>query len=315
MARLLFASYMTYDDQVFLINHPEIAGALGVDVEEKRRYSINQLQAGLDRLEELAKAAHQINEKDRDIVENEIIRVFRNIELYSLLTLNFTFAFPDPSFTVVDRDLRKILGLHPKIKQFSFLDIALKAGAMHQLSKPLETLDVSQWSFQQKEIMGLISNVYAWANNYNGLPLAIVPSYDKSIPQWYSPWDIITQSLRNEIGRVEMVALRDMMEAYWNGEQLDFDLAVKTFRSSVSGRIDSHPDMRAPHIGLEVFFNRLNPFLISKAIYFFTFILFCISLLFHHKWIYRFGVVMILSGVISHSAGLILLYVRLIKFN
>ena len=94
MARLLFSPDMTKNDKVFLINNPVIPDDLGIKAEKHRKYSFAQIEPHLDQLTELAHSAENIPDKERDIVENEIIRVYNNLRLYVDLSLEFQFAFP-----------------------------------------------------------------------------------------------------------------------------------------------------------------------------------------------------------------------------
>jgi len=177
LARLLFAPTTTYQDQIFLINNPSIAEALEVAVEKKRRYSLAQLEPALGRLTELAQSAQKIDPKNRDIVENEIIRVYENVKRYTDLSTSFSFAFPYPAFIVTEFEMREQLDLPLDISQFSFLDIALRADKLQRLALPLEKIPSEQWSDDQKQIIQLISSLFRWSLSYGNIPFKIIPSY------------------------------------------------------------------------------------------------------------------------------------------
>ena len=50
-ARLLFAPDSTHKDKIFLINNPAIANSLGIKVEEKRLYSMKEIEPAVAKLE------------------------------------------------------------------------------------------------------------------------------------------------------------------------------------------------------------------------------------------------------------------------
>ncbi|MCA9406687.1 MAG: hypothetical protein KC684_09120, partial [Candidatus Omnitrophica bacterium] len=134
VTRFFFAPQQTKDDRVFLINHPDIPEALGIEPVKDRRYSFAQIEPVFDRLNQLAMTAQQIDPKERDIVENELIRVHENVKLYSILSISYSFVFPHPDFTITDPDTIKELGLPENMTQFSFINIALKAQELHNIT-------------------------------------------------------------------------------------------------------------------------------------------------------------------------------------
>jgi ABC-type transport system involved in cytochrome c biogenesis permease subunit len=305
-ARLAFASEMTRDDKIFLINHPAIATAIGIEPEKKRRYSFAQLEPGFERLQELFLAAQQIDEKQRDIVENELIRVYKNVNLYSFLSLSFGFAFPHPAFTITNTQNLKQLNLPEDVNQFSLIDIVLRADGLQKITKDLETMEPQRWNDAQKEIIQIVSNLLQWSLVYRNMPFTIVPSYLPKDQLWYSPWDAMSQGLNTEEGRTELIALRDMLAAYWNGQQLEFDLAAKTFSNSVRKRMERKNATALKHLNLEVLFNRLHLFFTAKVLYLIAFLLFLISLI-NAAWIlHKISLVLIALGFIPHATAIIL---------
>jgi len=105
LTRLLFAPQQTRNDKIFLINSPDISQALGIKEEKKRRYSFAQIEPKLEILAQLASATVKIDKKERDVVENEILRVYDNVKFYSILSLSFSFSFPHPDFTITDNTI------------------------------------------------------------------------------------------------------------------------------------------------------------------------------------------------------------------
>ena len=104
MAELLFNPDSTINQKIFQINNPDIATALGISTEEHRRYTPGQLQKSYRKLAELQDAARKIPEKERSLVEAEIIRVFQNINIYADLSRAFAFSYPhynDTPFMVI----------------------------------------------------------------------------------------------------------------------------------------------------------------------------------------------------------------------
>jgi ABC-type transport system involved in cytochrome c biogenesis permease subunit len=82
LARVLFTPGKTLNDKIFLVNHPDVPAALGITGQGRQRYSFLQINSSLDRLQQLAMQANQLDEKNRSAVENEIMRLYVNTSIY-----------------------------------------------------------------------------------------------------------------------------------------------------------------------------------------------------------------------------------------
>ncbi len=304
LARLLFAPETTRADKIFLINHPAIPEALGIEPEKKRRYSFAQIEPQLSKLQELAVAADHIEEKERDVVENEIMRLYSNMELYAGLSLNFTFTLPHPDFTIANSENLSALGLQ-KGQPVSFLDLALRADALNQLAQPLSMGGSENWSDAQKEIFTVMNNLFNWGESYQSLLFTIIPSYRPADERWYSPWDAISQEFQDEQCRLEIISLSDLLLSYWSGDQLKFDLAAKGFAQSVTKRVNAQNPQALQHLSLEVFFNRLGLFTFAKIFYLLAFFAFLFSFIVTKPILRLSAFSLVLLAFAIHLSGLI----------
>ena len=107
LASLFFNPDSTRNDKIFLINNPDIASALGITLQQDRRYTPNQLKQNNSMLAQLRQAASKIPEKDRSLAENEMMRVFDNVILYEELSRCFLFvnAHHQDQLSLIGRDL------------------------------------------------------------------------------------------------------------------------------------------------------------------------------------------------------------------
>lgn len=306
LARLVFAPYSTQKDEIFLINHPDVLKALGIEsASSKRRFSYDDLAGALDKLRDLAMRADAIEPKERDAVETEMIRLYNNVSVYSNLSFSVSFVFPHEDFSIRSVRLRKALGLSPRQGSvYSFLDVAQNAGALDEFIRPLEKLPMEKWDESQKEATGLVSHLFDWTQSYQGLPFVVIPSLSKDDP-WQSPWDAMNVLLRDSSGREELQALKIMADSFWRGDDQAFQKAVADFRASTDRRVYAgHPDWmyKSP---LEMFFNQLQPFFWAKVCYLLVFFLFLLGLTLRHPLIYRVSWILVGSGLFIHGIGLL----------
>ena len=306
LARLLFAPATTFEDKVFLINNPETATALGVEPEPKRRYSFSRIEPGFAKLEELARMADKIEPKERSVVEQEILRVYQNVFLYDLHTRVFRFALPSSEFQITDPGIIKTLGLPETQKIFSFYDLASRAELLQQGTQGLELSKPETWAVKDKELFGLMNNLFHWSTTYRDLPFTIVPSLEASGQGWLSPMDAISREFSDLKVREEIAYARDMVVYYWNGEQTPFDLAARSLSNSVLSRAGAATQKNIRKIPLELFYNRADLFLWTKMFYALAFAVFLLSFFMTRSWLRPAAFSLIIAGSLPHVLALVL---------
>ncbi len=306
LADFLFAPETSKSDQIFLINNPEILNALGVNPEAKRRYSFEQLEAGYPKLAELAQASRQMEKKNRSLVEEEIIRVEENLRLYSELSHVFMFALPHSDFALDNPQALQKFGLPENAGALSFIDIALRAEMMKSSLDVLSTKSQSQWSESEKQIVRVLTNLYHWSLYYRELPFTIIPSFKPADEKWLSPWDALNNDFQSNMARQELLALRTMVVTYWNGQQIEFDLAVKSLNDSIPKRAAPKIKRSITQIPLELLYNHLNPLLWAKILYGVAFILILAALNNFSSNLYRPAWLLASGGFFLNTLALIM---------
>src|SRR3989338_4862047 len=301
LARLLFAPATTFEDKVFLINNPEIATALGVEPEPRRRYSFSRLEPGFAKLEELAEMAERIEAKERSVVEQEILRVHRNAVIYDRHSRAFHFALPSAEFQITDPAVVKALDLPEKQRMFSFYDIASRAELLREQTKGLELNKPDTWSAKDKELSGLMNNLFHWSMSYSDLPFTVVPSLEADGQGWLSPMDAISREFSDPKAREEIGYTRAMAVYYWNGEQIPFDFAARSLGHSVLGRVDAATQKNIRKIPLELFYNKASLFLWAKLFYALAFAAFLLSFFLTRPFLRQGALLLIAAGFIPHS--------------
>ncbi len=307
MARFLFAPRTTSDDKIFIVNHPEILEALKIGPQKNRRYSFRQLDSGFEKLKVLVDVSQGIAEKNQSIVDKELIRVYENLLLYIRLSGAFGFAIPHPDFTFPNNEIVNELQLPPHPgRSYSFFDILEKSEKLRQLAQSLDKKDQTNWSTEEKNAANIISTLLFWTDHYADCPLGIIPTKDQANEEWMSPMDTIIDNFFDPVYHDEVENLRDMTLNYWDGSQLEFDLAVRAFTDSVLKYASAKEQKAIGKIPLELFYNRLNLFLWAKFFYAVGFMLFLCSLLFEQNRMYRPALMATVLGFCPHLLAMML---------
>lgn len=307
LAKLLFVPGNTREDQVFIINNSEVLTKLGVTHATNKRYSFSQIEPTLQKLTGLAKLASGIEENNRNIIGEEIIRLYQNIVLYTNLANSFAFAIPNADFRVNDDDIVQLLDLSQGKSLYSFLDIASKSEAIMSATDNVDQKAIEERTPQENELLRLLGNLFRWSMSYESSSIAIIPSLDPKDKLWNSPWEVINREFKNpEIGK-EIDFLRNLVVHYWNGEQLQFDMGIKLFQDSLMNRIDLSEveNVRRLNFEVEIINNELKPLLWAKLLYGIAFLISILSILFKKSFLKYASLIFMIIGFIFHVWAMI----------
>lgn len=285
-AKVLFAFDQVKENKVFLINNPDIATALSLNIDSKRRYSFEQLQKSVRKLSQLAKAARSIEPKNQSIVEQEIIRLYANVELCAGLSQVMLFTFP-----------------HPDFNGTSYLDVALQAKTLHQATAELTRKKSTEWTDQERSSLALAKSFFHWSTTYTELPLTLIPSsINPSI--WLNPWEAILKDFKNEQTRALLDDWQKMTASFWVGDQVKFDMAVNHYLENIQLRLPKKEQKLLKTFSIELAYHAWMPFLWSKMLYIIAFISFMASLLSWPRFWYQIAWIAVLAGLVPHVLAL-----------
>jgi len=289
LASLFFNPDSTQNDKIFLINDPDIATALGVPPQQDRRYTPAQLQKAYRMLAQLQQAAEKIPEKERSLAENEIMRIFDNINLYADLSRSFLFAFPQSDFTINSQATKAKMGLPLDQTEFSFVDIATRADKIN-LSDP--------------ELAQVSSNLFRWSQDYKGMPFTVIPSSQDD--KWLSAWEALTTNFSNEQIRQLVILWNNMAISYVQGNDVAFNMASHLYNTDIRDVLSKDDLKKVDNFPLELFYQENSPFTWSIMFYIFAFIFFVVSFASPNKLWYKLGLLSVIAGFIPHFLGLLM---------
>jgi ABC-type transport system involved in cytochrome c biogenesis permease subunit len=294
--KLIFNPESVSNKKIFLINNPEVLEALGLEINEGRRYSFKDLEPGIDKLFELSAKALQKEDKDRLEIENEFIRIFKNLNSHIQLSNSFLFNFKHPDFTVSD-STKNILKLNSNYN--SLFDVIIKADP---IAKILETQNTSTLS--NKEIIRLAFLMYDWVEKYKSYQelyisnnsLDIIPT---STNKLVSAWD---QLIDPEIELSEEIyLLSSIQNAYLDNNHSEFNKLVKEYLNLVNTKISIKNKLE-----LELAYNSINPIFNSKVLYGIALVLVFISIIIKSPLLKKLAVILSATGFGLQSSALIL---------
>ena len=305
LARLLFDPVSTLDDRVFLINHPEVAQALNIPVQDDRRYSFSDLHGALGRLNELARRAFQLESGDRSQVENELLRLYANQTIYLDLFHSFEFARPHPAFTIQHDDLVEALNLPPSADgRYSFADLFARASRLQQVIQELGEKPQDQWTELERAAFEISNRMFDWSRRHQESTFVLIPLMSHGEEVWLSAWDTFALGFSDAASMQALNTLVEIAVAYQQGAQLEFDMAARQFRRLVMERLEG--DRALQMLDMEVRFNRWQTFQRATLFYSLALFLSIFALMFRQPWWYRAGLALWILAFLFHSVGMIM---------
>ncbi|MCF7972685.1 MAG: hypothetical protein K9N55_02605 [Phycisphaerae bacterium] len=259
-AELLFVPQRTDADRVFLVNDPQVAIALGLIPQKKRRYSYAEIRKNQDKLVHLHQSASMVNTEERGAVENEILRIFSNFIDCRMLSATFSFARLHSDFSISDPDIAELLGLPRDVKAFSFLDILLKAERCEAVLTDLKEKGIDQSSAKEEMILALAGHLFDWGTQHRYMPFVVIPSAQGKEGLWHSPGDAIDQEFNSEAMRSEIVHWRDATLVYGRDDQAGYDAAILAIKQSLAQRETPRVKKQRSKMAIELFYNRAHLF-------------------------------------------------------
>ncbi|WFB34599.1 cytochrome c biogenesis protein CcsA [Kiritimatiellota bacterium B12222] len=319
MGRLLFVPESTEDDAVFLINHPEVLTAIGVENfqmlpgERKpstRRFSYHHLMPGVMKLEEIARRAQAMQDADPEalkskeyLVEREALRVYVNVLTYRALGQVFAFARPLEDLRLESPEIREALKVQLGEDTFSYLELGKRISGLAPLMIEAQAQeDPTQWTEAQQDAFTLAQMMFMFQQNLSELPLTMLPEAPHGESIWIAPMDGLSspdgdQALVNAAERSGAMALA-WAAGDWDEVANDAKMITEFSRS------------RMKHVretgltGKEAQFNRANYFVRAKVFYIFGFFIALAALLSGNRILRLAAWVPVSIALVLHLSGL-----------
>ncbi len=302
LAKLLFAPEIIRNDKVFLINSAEVLSKLAIIPQTGDLYSFSQIEPKLGFLIDLARSSHEIRKGDRNVFGRDIIRLYKNIVVYTNLANSFAFAVPSIDFQVNNEDVVLLLELPNGRNLYSFFDIASKSEDIMLATESVDQKDIEDRSPKEKELLRLLGNLFRWSMEYENNAFQIIPTFDLQDYSLLSPWKAINSDFQKKEIQNELNYLRNIVVHYWNGEQVQFDMALKLFQSSLINRVDSSEGEKFGGLKfkIEIFNNQLNPLWWVKMLYGSAVLLSFLGLFFKKMPLRYILMLLVLLGFVFH---------------
>jgi ABC-type transport system involved in cytochrome c biogenesis permease subunit len=299
LARMLYTPDTTLQDEIFLVNNPEVLDAIDVASRGRGRYSFQELTQSFATLDKLARELSQ-NEGRLSSVENEIMGLYNNILLYDQLLRTFAYASPQPYFKVSQGETWQLLNFNPLGGEFSYLDLLPALPRLREQMALIKIKPQDTLSPAEKEILSLASHMDEWAAISGPFPFAVIPRPAQNPETWVSPSETLSQTGINP----DAIVLAKAANAFRERDFKNYSLIMDDFYESRQVPVLTSRNIR--NLKLEILYNRFDPFFITEILTGISLLCLLLSLLFWKKLFYRFSLGMLAMAIVPHTFGIIL---------
>lgn len=301
LAGVVFNPDAADNDLIFIINNPEVADALGISPRAKRRYCFAELNGAAMHLEELSHQAMNMDPMEWTTFQKEVIQTLRNLKEYASLRSALSFNEPQNHLFITDSSIANLLGI-PLFTPISYYDFLTRTPAIVSAVKEIQNKNIDSLTEGDQALVRFTGKMYQMEKTFDNPPPHLIPNASDA-QHWLSPWGAV-QHYRTAVIKYEPVnLLLKMKQAYNKSDQVMFDAAVEQFVEQI--KQSNSNKVHLPNPELELFYNKINPFLFSKIIYGIAALLAIFSLSLNFPKVHKASLLLIVSGLFLHTTGVI----------
>ena len=283
------------DIPVFNIRNPEVAHTLGLEWDSHHKYGINEVFSGTESKMDMFKGIFSKADEDLTIVEKQLREIWMNVAMYKSLELSLSCLLAD--ITVNNEKIADAIkvDIGEKVSYFRFIqyidnmNLLIKSYPMNEDG----SLTSSDSSFFK--ILTDLNKIYEGrhARGFKIIPPSTMSTDDK----WLSPWELMDGRM------IELFQLKMLLELEnYISEQNSG--SISNYTEVLYSAPVNLPD--ASILQKEVWYNKVNLFYKSTALYLLAFFLISFTWIFKPKILTTLANISLLSGFLVHAYGLYL---------
>lgn len=303
LAKLFFTPDSTRSDKVFLVNSMEVIQAMGLSLETARRFGFSELEPGLNQLQNLAMQASEVDEKKRTLVQNGLIQLYHNINLYFSLSASFQFSIPHKLFTIHNQALAQKLELAAQPTANAFYPVFAKSATLHHILMQSQDSLLAGDSAVVAEASRLSGEMMEMSKYYSNIPITMIPANIKGLETWLSPWDFIITFTSDTTIKAETEHLYQLAVSYQKSDEASFKTHAKELGNKIASRMGTI--VSPAKISAEVFYNNAKLFFWSKFLYIIALLSILASFVLMRKAMVSIAWIAISTGLLLHTIGVL----------
>jgi ABC-type transport system involved in cytochrome c biogenesis permease subunit len=258
MLDALFRPQLAIEQPTFRVDNSAALEAIGVTPRGRRdRYSYTDIEKGREKLGELAQSYQKIDSKKRDPMQNQIVDLAENMQVYESLLGYFSFARSG----VVLRGSGENGGPDKRA------DISAMMATAPQLREQMNQSHVNGGSIEPR-LRDLLEQVLD-ASNFAKFGLFLLPPADPAEKTWLSAgnaiMDVMSGASKDPEGAIEDIKALESAARSASGDEAEFQKQVTAVHDRFVKRAEARGEYK--RIELEASYYRKNWFLYALVFF------------------------------------------------
>ena len=284
---------------IFNIRNPEVAHTLSLEWNEMHRYSLKEVLEGIEREIDIFNNLHTKNSEDMTIAEKQLTEIYLNIISYKNIESSLLCLAP---IILVDNqevaDAIKV-NIGDKVSYFRFIQYI---DNMNSLIRSHSIKDEKELTPTDSSFFMILENLNEVYDSRNSQGLKIIPpSSISNEEKWLSPWELMDGRML-ETFQIKM--LLELEEYIAKNSKKSINLYTNILYSL---SLETLPEISI--LKREVWYNKVNLFYKSTALYLLSFLFLSFSFIFKSRRLDIFSFPFLLAGLSVHG---LCLYIRML---
>lgn len=286
------------DRKIFNIRNPEVAVSLGLEKNDKHKYSFKSIIEGFQLNQDLLEALKIKSEEDQTLVEKQVIEIYQNILAYDDIAHSAYCLLP--LIEINNSINREFMGINGD-KMLSYSFFMRNIDKFKVLLEDLLDTEESDWRESHYELSKVAMQLQSMTKFHYAQSLKIIPgSVDN---EWFSPWELMDGRELEDFQKEILNSYEDLFYSYVLKDNNIRDSLSTSIVYSIDSSIE---DININLLTKETKYNSYDIFLWSMVCYLISFFLIGISWMIKPSLFRKIAFISIVFGFLLHTYGIIL---------
>ena len=283
---------------IFNIRNPEVSFSLGLEKNDKHKYSFKEIIQGFQENQQLLESLKIKEEEEQTLVEKQVIEIYKNILIYDEITHSIYCFLP---LIEISNDVNKeFMGVSDS-RKLSYSYFMRNIDKFKFLLQDLLDTEEKDWTESHFELSKIAIQLQQMTQFHYAQSLKIIPGNDNNT--WLSPWEMMdgrpmSTSQKQILSLYEDLVYFSILKDYDN-----IDMCSNNIVKHIGESVDS---INTNLLLKETSYNKNNIFIWSMIFYIVSFFVAGLSWMFRPILFRNVSLGFILIGFILHSYGVVI---------
>ena len=282
--------------KLFNIRNPEVAFSLGLEKNDKHKYSFKQIVNGFKENHQLLELLKTKEENDQTLVEKQVIEIYQNILVYDEITHSAYCLLP--LIQVSNNVNKELLGIEDN-QMLSYSYFMRNIDKFKILLQDLLETKEENWTESHIELSHIAMQLQQLNQYHYAQSLKIIPGDNKE--EWLSPWEMMDGRQLTSIQSKVLSSYEDLFKYYLLNDIENVNEQANIIIKHIK---NSDLSIKISLLSKETTYNKNNLFMWSMIFYLFAFFITGLSWIMESRLFRKLSMGFAFFGFIIHAYGI-----------